>query len=71
MRILVSLFSAKDLYSYYLFSKKLLFIYHLGYNNSNFSQLNCERVLVNLLLVLETYIVIIVILFIIKDMSIS
>jgi hypothetical protein len=66
VRVLVSLFSAKDLYSYYLSSKKPLFICHLGYNNNNFLRLNCKRVLVSLFLVLKTYVVVIVILFVIK-----
>jgi len=70
-RTLVSLFGARDPYSRYLSGKKLLFIYYSGYINNNFLQLNRERALVSLLLALETHIVVIVILFIIKDISIS
>ena len=56
--------------SRHLSSKKPSFICHLGYNNNNFLQLNYKRALISPLLALETYIVIIVILFIIKDTSI-
>jgi len=47
-RILVSLFGAGDLYSYYLSGKKPLFICHLGHINNNFLRLKRERILVSL-----------------------
>jgi len=69
-RILASLFGAGDPYSRYLSGKKPLFICYSGHINNNFLRLNRERVLVSPLLALETHVVIIVILFIIKDISI-
>ena len=70
-RTLASLFGAGDLYGRYLSGKKPSFICHSGYINNNFSRSNRERVLASPLLALETYVVVIVISFIIKDISIS